>query len=113
MTPDGLRSHVAHSGTWKMSNIFLFSGGNLTVVPSGPGSPISSCADSQPVVDQPCCRALYSFMPNREGELDFSRGDIILLTGQVDSNWYQGSLGGRSGLLPVNYVDVLVRLPSP
>ncbi|XP_015239298.1 PREDICTED: endophilin-A3 isoform X2 [Cyprinodon variegatus] len=91
----------------------LCSGGNLTVVPSGPGSPVSSCADSQPVVDQPCCRALYSFMPNREGELDFSRGDIILLTGQVDSNWYQGSLGGRSGLLPVNYVDVLVPLPSP
>ena len=56
---------------------------------------------------------MYSFHPNHEGELDFSEGDIIVLTCQVDANWYEGSLGSRSGLFPVNYVDVLVPLPLP
>ncbi|XP_047200808.1 endophilin-A3b [Girardinichthys multiradiatus] len=89
------------------------SGKQFMVVPSKPGSPISSYVDCGLVLNQPCCRAMYSFMPNREGELDFNEGDIIILTGQVESNWYEGTLGDRSGLLPVSYVDVLVPLPLP
>lgn len=56
---------------------------------------------------------MYSFHPNQENELDFSEGDVIALTKQVDVNWYEGALGGRSGLFPVCYVDVLVPLPLP
>ncbi|XP_074489513.1 endophilin-A3b [Sebastes fasciatus] len=89
------------------------SGEQFTVLPSRPGSPISCYADSQLVLDQPCCRALYSFHPSHEGELSFSVGDVIVLTNQVDANWYEGNAGGRSGLFPVSYVDVLVPLPLP
>ncbi|XP_035521363.1 endophilin-A3b [Morone saxatilis] len=94
------------------------SGEQFTALPSRPGSPISCYsvsrpADSKLVLDQPCCRALYSFHPNHEGELDFSEGDVIILTNQVDGNWYEGTLGGQSGLFPVSYVDVLVPLPLP
>ncbi|XP_008296344.1 endophilin-A3b [Stegastes partitus] len=89
------------------------SGEQFTVLPSRPGSPISCYADSKLVLDQPCCRALYSFLPNHEGELGFSEGDVIVLTGRADANWYEGTLGGRSGLFPVSYVDVLVPLPLP
>ncbi|KAK5866760.1 hypothetical protein PBY51_011310 [Eleginops maclovinus] len=87
--------------------------GEFTVVPSRPGSPISCYADSALVLDQPCCRALYSFRPGYHGELSFSAGDVLLLTNQVDANWYEGSLGSQSGLFPVSYVDVLVPLPLP
>ncbi|KAM8751540.1 endophilin-A3b isoform 1-T2 [Acanthopagrus schlegelii] len=89
------------------------SGEPVTVLPSRPGSPISCYADSKLVQDQPCCRAMYSFHPNREGELDFNEGDIIVLTNHVDANWYEGTLGSQSGLFPVSYVDVLVPLPLP
>ncbi|KAM4733823.1 endophilin-A3b [Anableps anableps] len=89
------------------------SGEQSTVVPSRLDSPVSSYADSKLVLNQPCCRAMYSFTPKCDGELDFSEGDVIILTGQVDSNWYEGTLGDRSGLLPVSYVDVLVPLPLP
>ncbi|XP_040893548.1 endophilin-A3b [Toxotes jaculatrix] len=89
------------------------SGEQFTDLPSRPGSPISCYADSKLVLDQPCCRAMYSFHPNHEGELAFSEGDIIVLTCQVDVNWYEGELGGQSGLFPVSYVDVLVPLPLP
>ncbi|XP_014827693.1 PREDICTED: endophilin-A3 isoform X2 [Poecilia mexicana] len=72
-----------------------------------------SSADCKLLLNQPCCRAIYSFTSKRDDELDFSEGEVIVLTGQVDGDWYEGTLGERSGLLPVSYVEVLVPLPLP
>jgi endophilin-A len=60
---------------------------------------------------QACAEALYDFDPENAGELEFKEGDRITLLARVDDNWYEGSIRGRTGLFPVNYVKVIVPLP--
>uniref|UniRef100_A0A3B3UPR4 SH3 domain containing ring finger 3 n=1 Tax=Poecilia latipinna TaxID=48699 RepID=A0A3B3UPR4_9TELE len=41
------------------------------------------------------------------GDLQFSKGDIIILRRKVDDNWYHGELNGCHGFLPASYIQLL------
>ncbi|CAG9760317.1 unnamed protein product [Ceutorhynchus assimilis] len=73
-------------------------------------SPMKSPART-PMTRQPCCVALYDFDAENPGELSFKENDIITLLNKIDENWFEGSVGGRTGYFPVNYVKVDVALP--
>ncbi|TWW80646.1 SH3 domain-containing RING finger protein 3 [Takifugu flavidus] len=84
---------------------------------SGEVSPTSQHPALHPAANQrspranipalPCGKALYSYEGKEPGDLQFSKGDIIILRRKVDDNWYHGELNGCHGFLPASYIQLL------
>ncbi|XP_070786505.1 rho guanine nucleotide exchange factor 7b isoform X1 [Enoplosus armatus] len=52
-------------------------------------------------------KARFPFQQTNEDELSFSKGDIISVSRQEEGGWWEGSINGRSGWFPSNYVREL------
>ena len=85
---------------------------------SGAGGPVGQAG---PVVSHPTgttaatvsrVRALYDFVPSEPGELEFKKGDVIAVLESVYKDWWRGSLKGKTGIFPLNYVEKLTD-PTP
>ncbi|KAI2652124.1 CD2-associated protein [Labeo rohita] len=50
------------------------------------------------------CRVLFEYVPQNEDELELKIGDIIDITEEVEEGWWSGSMNGKSGLFPSNFV---------
>lgn len=46
-------------------------------------------------------------------QLKFKKGDIITVTQKEDGGWWEGTLDGRTGWFPSNYVEELTRDNKP
>ncbi|XP_046895922.1 rho guanine nucleotide exchange factor 6 isoform X1 [Hypomesus transpacificus] len=49
-------------------------------------------------------KARFNFKQNNEDELSFNKGDLICVMRQEEGGWWEGSLNGRNGWFPSNYV---------
>ena len=49
----------------------------------------------------------YNFEAQTEIELDLRAGDIVNIRKQVDENWFDGYIGNRRGIFPIDYVEIL------
>ena len=87
---------------------------NLTPAPLVPVPSIpargSSAAHNNNNSSKPCCKGLYDFEPENPGELGFKANDVITLISRIDENWFEGSLNGKNGYFPCNFVQVMVPL---
>ncbi|XP_059355273.1 CD2-associated protein-like [Carassius carassius] len=50
------------------------------------------------------CKVLFDYVPLNEDELELKVGDIIDITEEVEEGWWSGSMNGKSGLFPSNFV---------
>uniref|UniRef100_A0A7N6AYS1 Osteoclast-stimulating factor 1 n=1 Tax=Anabas testudineus TaxID=64144 RepID=A0A7N6AYS1_ANATE len=49
-------------------------------------------------------KARFNFKQNNEDELSFNKGEVILVTRQEEGGWWEGTLNGKTGWFPSNYV---------
>ncbi|XP_035282999.1 sorbin and SH3 domain-containing protein 2 [Anguilla anguilla] len=53
-------------------------------------------------------RAIYDFKAQTAKELNFKKGETVLIIRQIDKNWYEGELRGRVGIFPISYVEKIL-----
>uniref|UniRef100_A0A8D0GMI1 CD2 associated protein n=1 Tax=Sphenodon punctatus TaxID=8508 RepID=A0A8D0GMI1_SPHPU len=50
------------------------------------------------------CKVLFEYIPQNEDELELKLGDVVDINEEVEEGWWSGTLNGKSGLFPSNFV---------
>uniref|UniRef100_A0A672J416 Rac/Cdc42 guanine nucleotide exchange factor (GEF) 6 n=1 Tax=Salarias fasciatus TaxID=181472 RepID=A0A672J416_SALFA len=58
-------------------------------------------------------KARFNFKQNNEDELSFNKGELILVTRQEEGGWWEGTLNGKTGWFPSNYVREIKPCEKP
>ncbi|KAK2856573.1 hypothetical protein Q5P01_005308 [Channa striata] len=74
-------------------------------IPTGGFQPQPPAAAKKPKKRQ--CKVLFEYQPQNEDELELKLGEIIEITEEVEEGWWSGSLNGKVGLFPSNFVKEL------
>ncbi|XP_052214529.1 rho guanine nucleotide exchange factor 7-like isoform X3 [Dreissena polymorpha] len=75
-----------------------------TVKPDLPPKPPGLLKMGEPGQAPRRVKALYNFKGANNDELCFTKGDIITVTQAIDGGWWEGTLHGKTGWFPSNYV---------
>ncbi|XP_061876918.1 SH3 domain-containing kinase-binding protein 1 isoform X1 [Entelurus aequoreus] len=54
------------------------------------------------------CKAAFSYVPQHEDELELKIGDVIDIVAEVEEGWWEGVLGGKSGMFPSNFTKEIL-----
>jgi len=52
-------------------------------------------------------KAKFNFAAQTPMELSLIKGETLIISRKIDSNWFEGRIGGRKGIFPASYVQVL------
>ncbi|XP_055000825.1 SH3 domain-containing protein 19 isoform X2 [Sorex araneus] len=63
-------------------------------------------------VKGPRCIARFEFIGDQKDELSFSEGEIIILKEYVNEEWARGELRDRTGIFPLNFVELVEDHPT-
>lgn len=59
------------------------------------------------------CRVVFSYSQEHEDELNLNVGDVIDIVGEVEEGWWKGTLNGKEGVFPSNFVEEIASQPTP
>ncbi|XP_028130137.2 CD2-associated protein [Diabrotica virgifera virgifera] len=59
------------------------------------------------------CRVVFSYNQDHEDELNLKVGDVIDIIGEEEEGWWRGTLNGKEGVFPSNFVKEISFQPSP
>lgn len=62
---------------------------------------------------QTMVKARFNFKQNNEDELSFNKGDLIHVMRQEEGGWWEGTINGKSGWFPSNYVREIKTCEKP
>uniref|UniRef100_A0A3P8PCN8 Osteoclast-stimulating factor 1 n=1 Tax=Astatotilapia calliptera TaxID=8154 RepID=A0A3P8PCN8_ASTCA len=74
-------------------------------IPTGAFQPPVPAASKKPKKRQ--CKVLFEYQPQNEDELELKVGNIVEITEEVEEGWWSGTLNGKSGIFPSNFVKEL------
>ncbi|NXC88336.1 SH319 protein, partial [Cercotrichas coryphoeus] len=55
---------------------------------------------------------LHDFPAEHADDLDLHSGDTVCLLEKIDTEWYRGKCGNRTGIFPANFVKVVIDVPE-
>lgn len=58
-------------------------------------------------------QAKFQFVGSNDDELSFNKRDVFVVTKQDDGGWWEGTLDGKIGWFPNNYVTLISSEPEP
>ncbi|GAM28818.1 hypothetical protein SAMD00019534_119940 [Acytostelium subglobosum LB1] len=58
-----------------------------------------------PTAGKKLVRAVWDCISEQEGDLEFYVGDIISVISKDEGGWWMGTVHGRTGMFPANYVE--------
>ncbi|NXX16938.1 SH319 protein, partial [Podargus strigoides] len=78
---------------------------------------ICCCQDSNhpPKVSDtsaPHAVVLHDFPAEHADDLDLHSGDTVCLLEKIDTEWYRGKCGNRTGIFPASFVKVVIDIPE-
>ncbi|XP_075277671.1 SH3 domain-containing protein 19 isoform X3 [Opisthocomus hoazin] len=84
-------------------------------LPRNPGE--LSCKDSNqpPKVSDtsaPHAVVLHDFPAEHADDLDLHSGETVCLLEKIDTEWYRGKCGNRTGIFPASFVKVVIDVPE-
>ncbi|BFZ25337.1 hypothetical protein BsWGS_28375 [Bradybaena similaris] len=59
------------------------------------------------------CKVLFEYKKENDDELELAVGEILDFHKEVEDGWWEGSLNGKVGVFPSNFVEMLEETPSP
>ncbi|NXF92559.1 SH319 protein, partial [Eubucco bourcierii] len=72
----------------------------------------SNCPPKVSDTSAPHAVVLHDFPAEHVDDLDLHAGDTVCLLEKIDSEWYRGRCGNRTGIFPASFVKVVTDVPE-